>query len=75
MAERRRPETRLYWKNVGVSRWKRLIEKQKLVIIDEAQRIKNISMKLKLVTDELPEVQVIATGSSSFELVIRLMNR
>ncbi|MCB0561756.1 MAG: ATP-binding protein [Lewinellaceae bacterium] len=62
------PETRLLLENVSVSRWKRLIGKQKLVIIDEAQRIKNIGLKLKLVTDELPEVQVIATGSSSFEL-------
>lgn len=62
------PETRLLLENVSVNRWKRLIGKQKLIIIDEAQRIENIGLKLKLVTDELPEVQVIATGSSSFEL-------
>lgn len=38
------------------------------VVIDEAQRIPDIGLKLKLITDSLPEVQLIATGSSSFEL-------
>ncbi len=38
------------------------------VIIDEAQRISEIGLKLKLITDSLPEIQLIATGSSSFEL-------
>ncbi len=66
------PETRLLLENVSVSRWKRLIGKQKLVIIDEAQRIENIGLKLKLAMDELPEVQVIATGSSSFELANKI---
>ncbi len=40
----------------------------KIVVIDEAQRIKDIGIKLKLITDELPEIQLIATGSSAFEL-------
>jgi len=42
--------------------------KAKIVVIDEAQRISNIGLTLKLADDFLPEVQVIATGSSSFEL-------
>ncbi len=46
----------------------RLIGNHKLIIIDEAQRIKNIGLAIKLITDKIPEVQVIATGSSSFEL-------
>lgn len=37
-------------------------------IIDEAQRIENIGLCLKLVVDNIPSVKVIATGSSSFEL-------
>lgn len=41
---------------------------KKLVIIDEAQQIKNIGHKLKLINDTFPHVQVIATGSSSFEM-------
>ncbi len=40
----------------------------KLVIIDEAQRVKNIGLKLKLIVDNFPGIQVIATGSSSFDL-------
>ena len=44
----------------------------KIVIIDEAQRIKNIGVKLKLITDELPEIQLIVTGSSAFELSNKL---
>lgn len=40
----------------------------KLVIIDEAQRVRDIGLSLKLLVDTAPEMQVIATGSSSFEL-------
>ena len=40
----------------------------KIVILDEAQRIENIGLRLKLITDSDSEVQVIATGSSAFEL-------
>ncbi len=41
---------------------------KKMVVIDEAQRIENIGLTLKLIADNLPDIQVIATGSSSFEL-------
>jgi len=39
-----------------------------IVVIDEAQRIQNIGLKLKLITDQITTLQVIATGSSAFEL-------
>jgi predicted AAA+ superfamily ATPase len=42
--------------------------KNKTVIIDEAQRIQEIGLRMKLITDQIPEVQLVATGSSSFEL-------
>jgi len=42
------------------------------VIIDEAQRIENVGLKLKLITDQIPGVQLIATGSSAFELSNRI---
>jgi predicted AAA+ superfamily ATPase len=45
-----------------------LIGEANLVVIDEAQRVKNIGLTLKLITDQLPRVQLIATGSSSLEL-------
>ena len=44
----------------------------KLVVIDEAQRIDNVGMMLKLMSDQYPEIQIIATGSSNFELADRL---
>ncbi|PIQ70018.1 hypothetical protein COS55_00435 [Candidatus Shapirobacteria bacterium CG03_land_8_20_14_0_80_40_19] len=47
---------------------KQLIGSQRLVVIDEAQRVKNIGLKLKLIVDNYPETQIIATGSSSFDL-------
>lgn len=40
----------------------------KLVVIDEAQQIPDIGKKLKLIYDTYPHIQLIATGSSSFEL-------
>ena len=40
----------------------------KLVVIDEAQQIKDIGKKLKLIHDTHPEIQIIATGSSAFDL-------
>ncbi len=39
-----------------------------LVILDEAQNIPEIGKILKIIHDEIPEVQIIATGSSSFDL-------
>lgn len=41
---------------------------KKLIILDEAQQIKNIGQTLKLVFDNFHEIQILATGSSSFEL-------
>ncbi len=39
-----------------------------LIILDEAQRVKNIGLSLKLLIDQFPALQIVATGSSSFEL-------
>lgn len=39
-----------------------------LIAIDEAQRIRNIGMGLKILVDQLPDIKIIVTGSSSFEL-------
>lgn len=38
------------------------------ILIDEAQRVANIGMTLKLITDQLPDLQLIVTGSSSLDL-------
>ncbi len=38
------------------------------VLIDEAQRVPGVGLTLKLIVDQLPEVQLIVTGSSSLQL-------
>jgi len=47
---------------------KAVIGKYDLVVLDEAQRVSNIGLSLKLLVDTYPGIQIIATGSSSFEL-------
>ena len=44
------------------------VGKHKVIAIDEAQRVENIGLTLKILVDTYPELQVIATGSSSFDL-------
>ena len=39
-----------------------------LIAIDEAQEIPNIGKGLKIIVDQIPNISVIATGSSSFNL-------
>lgn len=45
-----------------------VIGKHEVCCIDEAQRVPDIGLTLKLITDEIPAVQTVATGSSSLEL-------
>jgi uncharacterized protein len=47
---------------------KRFIGSKKLIVLDEAQSIRDIGLILKLLIDTFPEMQIIATGSSSFDL-------
>jgi predicted AAA+ superfamily ATPase len=44
------------------------IKNYKIVVLDEAQTVENIGLILKNFTDTYPEIQIIATGSSSFDL-------
>jgi len=65
------PDTRQTLSGITTASWKRLLGKRSILVLDEAQRIENVGLALKLVVDELPDVQVIASGSSSFELMNR----
>ena len=49
-------------------RIKDFLGNSKIIILDEAQRVKNIGLILKVLVDAYPELQIIATGSSSFDL-------
>ncbi|HCW32547.1 MAG: hypothetical protein UT36_C0001G0111 [Candidatus Peregrinibacteria bacterium GW2011_GWF2_39_17] len=54
------------YKNAG--QFQKFLSNVKLLILDEAQRIENIGLVLKILVDHYPSVQVVATGSSSFDL-------
>jgi len=62
------PDIREIFTNKTSTELKSFLANKKLIIIDEAQRVKNIGITLKLINDNYPEIQIIATGSSSFEL-------
>lgn len=49
-------------------RIREVIGSAKVVFIDEAQRIPGIGITLKIITDRMKDVQVIASGSSALEL-------
>lgn len=55
-----------------VENYKRVIGKHSVVVIDEAQKIPDIGQILKLMIDELPDIKIVATGSSVFDLSNRL---
>lgn len=58
--------------NMTSDRLKLFLGNNKVVVIDEAQRIADIGLRLKLITDQIPDVQVVATGSSSFQLASKI---
>lgn len=52
----------------GINELRRVIGDSELVMIDEAQRVLNIGLTLKLLTDQMPQIQLLVTGSSSLDL-------
>lgn len=66
------PDVREMLKNATTALLKSLVGKAKIVCIDEAQRIENIGLCLKMIIDQIPGVKVYATGSSSFELADKI---
>jgi predicted AAA+ superfamily ATPase len=57
---------------ISASRLSALLGRKKVLVIDEAQSIENIGLKLKLITDSLKDIQLFVTGSSSFELANKI---
>ena len=66
------PDIQSIFENISSKRLEAIIGNKKMIIIDEAQRIPEIGLKMKLITDQLINVQLIATGSSAFELSNKL---
>jgi len=66
------PDIQSIFENISSKRLEAIIGNKKMIIIDEAHRIPEIGLKMKLITDQLINVQLIATGSSAFELSNKL---
>lgn len=62
------PDVQRSLSGIGLSALKKILVGSKLVVIDEAQRIKNIGTTLKLISDYIPGLRVFVTGSYSLDL-------
>ncbi len=62
------PSTQSILTRPNLQQLKQIIGRNRIVFIDEAQRIHEIGLTAKIIVDQLPEVQLILSGSSAFEL-------
>lgn len=60
--------TRTLWNNISQATIFQLIGNRKVVVVDEAQRIENIGLAVKMIVDAKKEIQVFVSGSSALEL-------
>lgn len=65
-------ETQRVFTSQSIARYQSLLAGTKILVIDEAQRIENIGLNLKIIVDHLPHIKVAASGSSSFDLARRV---
>ena len=62
------PQVQATLNGVSISRMKSVIGNHEVLVVDEAQRIQNAGLVLKLITDHFSNVQLIVTGSSSLDI-------
>ncbi len=62
------PHTKKLLTNPNTEQIRKIIGKYNYVFIDEAQRIENIGLTMKIITDRFKEVQLFISGSSAFDL-------
>lgn len=62
------PTVRALLTQINTEQLRSLLGKHELVFIDEAQRIPNIGLTLKLITDQFKSVQLLVSGSSALDL-------
>ena len=62
------PDTQQLLDTITSDRLRMMVGDAKILVIDEAQMIHNIGLLVKRMVDSYPEIQVIASGSSAFEL-------
>lgn len=66
------PKIRMLLDNPNTAEIKSMLGNFKYVFIDEAQRINGIGLTMKIITDQFKNVQLLASGSSSFDLSNKL---
>lgn len=66
------PQTRLLLESANLERIRTMLSGRKTLVVDEAQNILNIGLQLKRIKDNMPDVQIVATGSSSFDLANKI---
>jgi len=57
-----------YLSSRSIEKLRNFVGKNKILVIDEAQRVKDISLNIKLILDHIEGIKVLASGSSSFDL-------
>ncbi|MDO5666002.1 MAG: ATP-binding protein [Bacteroidia bacterium] len=62
------PTTRSLLLNPNTEQIRTLLGNNEIIFLDEAQRISNIGLTLKIITDQFKHVQLLVSGSSSFDL-------
>ena len=62
------PATRSLLQNPTTEQIRGIIGNYRYIFLDEAQRIPGIGMTLKIITDQFKDVQLLVSGSSSFDL-------
>ena len=67
------PDLRASLTEVTSTELKNMIGSKKILFMDEAQRVKNIGITIKLMVDNFPDLQVVATGSSSLDLADKIV--
>lgn len=62
------PDVNQLLTDISSDRLKGIVGDHRILVIDEAQMIPNIGLLIKRMVDNFPEIQIIASGSSAFEL-------
>ena len=65
-------DVRALFTDLNVEKIRPVLGENSLVIIDEAQRIIDIGLGLKIIHDNFPDIQLIVTGSSAFQLADKI---
>ncbi len=65
-------EQRTVINTTSLAQLTQLLRETKILIVDEAQRLDNPGLTIKIIHDNFPQIKILVTGSSSFELQNKL---